>query len=151
MRGKEYLAAIRADGDILVLETMYFADEIRNPKKELEDIPGRTSARGKELKVAEQLIDAMSEKWRPADYHDSYTDRVKELVNAKRKDKEIKVADEAPEPTNVVDLMDALRQSVDASKKRPSKKAVALRKRAARKGTRTKTSNRKPGRGKKAS
>jgi DNA end-binding protein Ku len=116
MRGKEYLALVRADGDLLVLETMYFADELRDAKKEVADIPGSVSGRGKELKMAQELIGSMTGKWRPADYRDTYTDRVNDLIEAKRHDHEITVADEAPKPTKVIDLMDALQRSVEGAR-----------------------------------
>ena len=45
MRGKEYLAAIRSDGKLLVLETMFFADEVRDPRKELDRLPGKLPSR----------------------------------------------------------------------------------------------------------
>jgi DNA end-binding protein Ku len=134
MRGKEYLAAIRPDGDLLVLETMFFADEVRNPKEEIGELPGRTRAKPAEMKMATQLIDAMSGRWKPADYRDTYTDRVNDLIARKKAGKEVTVADEAPQPTNVTDLMDVLRRSVEAAGKRrggaaaknaPAKKAPA--------------------------
>lgn len=118
MRGKEYLAAIRADGNVLVLDTLYFADEIRDPKQQLDDLPGSGSARGKELRMASQLIGSMAGKWRPADYHDTYTERVKDLIEAKRTGSEVTAAEQAPEPTNVIDLLSALQRSVDASRGR---------------------------------
>ena len=101
MRGKEYLAAIRADGDLLVLETMFFADEIRDPHEELDRLPGKAKLSPKELKMAEQLIDSMTGPWKPADYRDTYTDRVNELIEAKKKGDEVTAAEEAPEATNV--------------------------------------------------
>jgi DNA end-binding protein Ku len=133
MRGKEYLAAIRADGKLLVLETMYFADEVRDPKEELDGLPSAT-AKPAEMKMAVQLIDSMSTKWKPNSYRDSYTDRVNALIEEKKKGKEITVAEPAPEATDVTDLMEALRASVDraksrragtAAKKAPAKKAPA--------------------------
>jgi DNA end-binding protein Ku len=116
MHGKEHLAAIRADGNVLVLETLYFADELRDPKQELTNLPGKVSFGGQELKMATQLIDSMSGRWRPGDYRDTYTDRVNKLIDSKRKNEEFEASPEAPEPTNVVDLMEALRRSVDEAK-----------------------------------
>jgi DNA end-binding protein Ku len=124
MRGKEYLTAIRATEDILVLETMYFADEIRDPQRELDRLPGRAKVQPAELKMAEQLIDSMTGPWKPEDYRDTYTDRVKELISAKKKGEEVTVAEAAPEATNVVDLMSALQASVEAAKQgRPSRRS----------------------------
>ena len=122
MRGKEYLTAIRSDQDVLVLETMFFADEVREPKEQL-DVPARAKAKPQELAMAMQLIDSMAGNWRPDDYRDTYTDRVKELISAKKKGEEVTVAEAAPEATNVVDLMSALQASVEAAKQgRPSRR-----------------------------
>jgi DNA end-binding protein Ku len=129
MHGKQHLAAVRADGDVLVLETLYFADEVRDPKAEF-DVPGRIRARPQELKMAVSLVESMSDDWRPDQYRDTYTDRVNELIEAKRSGAEFRPSEAAPEPTNVVDLLDVLRRSVDDARsgrgttKAASKKAA---------------------------
>ncbi len=116
MRGKEYLAAVRADGDLLVLETLFFADEVRNPRDQIENLPGRVGASAAEQRMATQLIRAMSTPWQPSRYRDTYTDRVNKLIKAKKNDEEITPASKAPRPTNVRSLMDALQASLDATK-----------------------------------
>jgi DNA end-binding protein Ku len=116
MHGKQHLAAIRASGNILVLETLFFADEVRDAKKMLDNLPGKTSFSKGELAMATQLIKSMDETWKPEQYRDTYTDRVNDLIEAKRKGNEVKVADQAPQPTNVVDLLEALRRSVDSAR-----------------------------------
>jgi DNA end-binding protein Ku len=118
MRGKEYLAAIRADDGLLVLETMFFADEVRDPKKEIDRQPGRSKAKPAEVKMAVQLIESMARAWKPADYSDGYTARVKALVRQKAKGGKVKEAEPAPEATGAADLMEVLRSSVEAAKKR---------------------------------
>jgi DNA end-binding protein Ku len=130
MRSKEYLAAVRADGDLLVLETLFFADEVRDPHKEIDNLPGRMRASREELRMAGQLIEAMSGPWRPSDYRDTYTDRVNELIDAKAHDTVVTPSDEAPEATNVVGLTDALRASLDAARKPPRGGRPAARKKA---------------------
>ncbi|WP_345636198.1 non-homologous end joining protein Ku [Rugosimonospora acidiphila] len=117
MRGKEYLAAIRPDRELLVLETMFFADEVRDPRKEINRLPGRAKPRPQELRMAEQLIDSMSTTWNPKDYQDTYTDRVNDLLDAKVGGGEVAVAEKAPTATNVTDLMEVLRRSVEAAKR----------------------------------
>lgn len=113
MRSREYLSALRADGDVLCLETMYFADEVRDPSKEVEVRPSGEPAKERELAVALSLIESMATKWDPAGYHDRYRARVEELIAQKvRGEQVLTVAREAP-ATNVVDLMDALRRSVE--------------------------------------
>ena len=122
MRGREYLAAVRTDGDILVLETSFFADEVRDPHQQITDLPGRVTLSRQELDMARQLIDAMSGPWKPADYRDTYTDRVNHLIDAKKNDQEFQPAEEAPAATNVVDLAKALQSSVEAARKGSGRK-----------------------------
>ena len=147
MRGKEYLATIRAQDKVLVLETMYFADEIRDPAKELNDLPAKSSA-GKQLSMASDLIEAMSGEWKPSAYKDTYTEQVKKLVETKRKGKEVVFTEEEPEATTPTDLVSALRASVEAArksrttKKTPAKKAAA-KKTTAKKATAKKTTAKK--------
>jgi DNA end-binding protein Ku len=116
MRGKEYLAAIRPEDTVLVLETMFFADEVRDPRKALSTLPRDVKFGGQEVKMAEQLITSMSATWDPKDYHDTYTQRVKKLIAAKRKGREVVAEAEPPEATNVTDLMEVLRRSVDGAR-----------------------------------
>ncbi|XVV16333.1 Ku protein [Actinoplanes sp. CA-131856] len=147
MRGKEYLAAIRADGDLLMLQTMYFADEVRDPKDQIDSLPRRNAAKPAELHMAQQLIDSMAGKWRPADFRDTYTDRVNKLIDEKKAGKEITPAAEAPEPTAATDLFEALRRSVEAAKKgrANSKTASSVRGSTAPKRKSTKSAEGKAG------
>jgi DNA end-binding protein Ku len=71
MRGKEYLAAVRADGDVLVLETLFFANEVRDPHQQISNLPGRVDLSPQELTMAHQLVDVMSGSWEPSDYRDT--------------------------------------------------------------------------------
>lgn len=149
MRGKEYLATIRADDKVLVLETMFFADEIRDPDEELGTLP-RKSGAGKQLSMAVDLIEAMSGEWKPAAYEDTYTERVKELVKSKHQGKEIVYSEEEPQATNPTDLVAALRASVEEARKSrgarkktgPAQKTTA-KKTPAKKTTATKTAAKK--------
>jgi DNA end-binding protein Ku len=117
MRGKQYLAAIRPSDGVLVLETMFFADEVRDPSRELDNLPsGNTKVQPKDLKMAVSLIEAMSSKWDPKNYEDTYTARVEQLIEAKKKDEEI-VVEELPDTSGeVLDLLEALQKSVDEAK-----------------------------------
>jgi DNA end-binding protein Ku len=124
MRTKEYLAAIRPMDGILALETMFFPDEIRQAS-EVENVPVRAKAGERELKMARQLIGSLATDWDPKRYHDEYRERVLKLIRDKAKGKEV-VLPEAPEPSKVADLMEALRQSIEATKKgkRPTEAAA---------------------------
>lgn len=123
MRGKEYLAAVRADGGLLALETLFFADEVRDPRAEIDTLPGRVKLSQQEVRMARQLVDTMSGPWTPSEYRDTYTDRVNELIEAKKNEKEFQPAAEPPAATNVSDLTAALQASVDAAKKTREKPA----------------------------
>jgi DNA end-binding protein Ku len=147
MRGKEYLASIRAYDKVLLLQTLYFADEIRDPAKELGTLPAKSSD-GKQLSMAVDLIEAMSGSWRPSEYKDSYTERVKELVESKRKGKKIVFTEEEPpEATAADDLVAALRASVESAKARrggaTTRKKTTAKKTATRKPTAKKAAAKK--------
>jgi DNA end-binding protein Ku len=72
MRGKQHLTALRAEERLLVLQTLRWADEVRDPDKELPELPSRHAGKGKELTLAIQLVDALSAPWDPGRYHDTY-------------------------------------------------------------------------------
>ncbi|MDQ4103053.1 MAG: Ku protein [Actinomycetota bacterium] len=116
MRGKEYLTAIRADGDVLALHTLFFADEIRNPVDQLDTLPERIATGGKELDMAITLVESMSGPWQPQDYRDTYTERVEQLIDDKLRGHEIVAAAEPPEATEVPDLLEALRRSISSAR-----------------------------------
>jgi len=118
MRGKQYLVAIRPQRDVLMLETMFFADEVRDPHEEIDKLPAGHTFRGRELQIAEQLIGSMATPWKPENYRDTYRERVEELVESKRHGEEIVTEGAPPQETNVVDLMEALRRSAEAARGR---------------------------------
>jgi DNA end-binding protein Ku len=137
MRSKEYLAAVRPQGDVLTLETMFFADEVRDAVEEIETLPVPQSFGKKDLDMAVSLIDSMTATWDPTNYRDTYRDRVNELIEAKRRGDEVVVEGESPPEADVVDLMEALRASVDAAKSghhRPGNAHRAGKLRARRRG-----------------
>lgn len=116
MRNKEYLVSIRPapKEGVLVLQTMYFADEVRAPKEELPNLPEKETFSDRELAIAGQLIDAMSAPFQAEQYSDTHRERVEELVASKHEGREIVL--EAPPPApKVVDLMAALEASVKAA------------------------------------
>jgi DNA end-binding protein Ku len=116
MRGKEYLTAIRADDGVLALQTLFFADEIRNPAELLDNLPQQNLARGKELEMATTLIESMSGPWNPQEYRDTYTERVERLIDDKRRGHEIVTEARPPAPTEMSDLLEALQRSVSAAR-----------------------------------
>jgi DNA end-binding protein Ku len=139
IRGNENLCLIRAKGDALVLETLFLAEDVRS-EAEIDEAVEAIEVREPELELARQLIDSLAGEWEPSELHSEYRENLRDLLEAKLKGEEISV----PEPVEdapVVDLMEALKKSVAASKNRsasddgakakkpaPKKRAAAGRK-----------------------
>jgi len=113
MRDREHLVVLRPSGDALIVESLYFADEIRDAEDVLGELPDDTAFADRELKIAEQLIESLSVDWKPDSYHDTYRARVQELIDSKREGRKVVTAKKAPR-TNVIDLMAALEESIAA-------------------------------------
>jgi DNA end-binding protein Ku len=113
MRSKEHLAALRVHGEVLALETMYFADEIRDPLQEIEVLPSGESPTRRELETAISLIESLSASWEPTKYHDRFRARVEQLIEAKRAGQQVVASRPKEADSNVVDLMEALQRSVE--------------------------------------
>jgi DNA end-binding protein Ku len=133
MRGKENLVLIRASQNGLMLHTMYYADEVRD-FGEIDKGASATIKTG-ELDLAQRLIDELSSKeFKPEQYHDEYRDRVLAIAEAKIEGKEITAAGPQIQRTQVIDLMDALKQSLEnrvskgdqARGKKPAVKATSI-------------------------
>jgi DNA end-binding protein Ku len=133
MRTKEYLATIRPLGAGLALETMFFPDEIRD-QGEVVGEGKKLAVAPRELDMAKQLIGSFEQKWDPTRLEDTYRDRVMDLIRKKARGEEI-VREEAPEPEGeVIDLMQALKDSLSSSRKagKGAGRAPASRRKAAR-------------------
>jgi DNA end-binding protein Ku len=120
MRNKEGLAVLRATDDIIILNRMRFAEEIRDIK-ELE-LPAKTKAKPAELKMAESLINQLSGKFDISKYKDTYTEQLMKLIKAKSKNKTGSVV--APHlkvvHNKTKDLMEQLKASLNTKKKKAS-------------------------------
>jgi DNA end-binding protein Ku len=114
MREKEHLAAIRPMTGVLVLETMFFPDEVRGAN-EVENLPSDVEIDRKQLDMAVQLIDSLATSWNPERYRDTYRERVLELIERKAEGRDVATEEPKTEP-RVRDLMEALRASVEAAK-----------------------------------
>jgi DNA end-binding protein Ku len=114
-RDKEHLAALRFSGDAFVLETMYWPDELR--AADFGDTKVDHKVRAQELEMARQLIANLTADWDPEEYHDEYREAMLKIVEAKINGEEIEVIEAEP-TAKVVDLMEALKASVAAAKKR---------------------------------
>ncbi|HXI60415.1 MAG TPA: Ku protein [Polyangia bacterium] len=142
MRTKEYVVCLRPFEEVLALQTMFFADEIRNPK-DLADLPRKPVLQAKELALANRLIDGLSAPWDPSALRDTYRDRVMKLVAKKAKGQEIITDQPAGEGAGagkggakIVDLMSALKATLASNETgggahrrqaRPARRAKAAR------------------------
>jgi DNA end-binding protein Ku len=121
IKTKQHLAAVKPKGDSLVLELMHFPDELLEP--EGLDIPHREQVGKKEMDMAKSLVETMSGKWKPDEFHDEFRERLEELIEKKVKSggKELPgPRAKAKKPTNVVDLVAVLQKSIAESKKKPA-------------------------------
>jgi DNA end-binding protein Ku len=116
MRGKEYLALIRPWRRVLALETLYFADEVRDPEDLIDSLPRETRSDSRELKTAVDLVRQLRTDWEPEKYEDRYRVRLLEIIEEKAEGNEIHVEEPADEGGEVIDLMEALRRSIDQAK-----------------------------------
>ncbi len=114
IREREYLATLRAQDDVLVMETMYWPDEIREPAFEL--LEEEIEVRDEEVAMASMIIDNLTSPFDPSQWTDESREAVEEMARLKVEGQEIVRADEQPQPTGVVDLMEALKASVEATK-----------------------------------
>jgi DNA end-binding protein Ku len=140
IRGNENFVLIRPKDDALVLETLFLAEDVRS-QAEIDEAVEAVDVKGPELDLARQLIDSLVGEWQPGELQSEYRASLREMLEAKLAGEEIA----KPEPVAeapVVDLMEALRKSVAATKggaesgdgaKAPAKKGTPRKRAAARK------------------
>jgi DNA end-binding protein Ku len=115
LRRREHLAAIWAASGIVRLETLFYADEVRNPG---EVAPPDVDVSDRELDVAKQLVGFLAAEWEPSRYRDTYRERVLELIGSRVAGDQVVREERQPEPASrVPDLLSALRASVEEAKR----------------------------------
>ncbi len=112
LRNRETLCLIRVTEDALILELLHWPDEIRKPAE--LDVK-KSDVDEKQLKMAESLIDLLADEFKPDEYHDEFREALKMKIEEKAEGHQAQPAPEA-EPAKVIDLMEALRASVEAAK-----------------------------------
>jgi DNA end-binding protein Ku len=122
MHQREYTVFIRPRSHGLTVHTMYFVNEIRSVEgygKISQDV----KLRPQEIKLAEQLVETLAEDFKPEQYHDTFQERLKALIEAKREGKTI-VEEEPPKRAPVIDMMEALKRSLQQSEAQRQKKPM---------------------------
>ena len=125
-QGREKLCLIRPKGDALALETLFLAADVYS-QAEIEEAVDETSVKGPELALAQQVIESLSGEFEPSELQSDYRRDLRALLEAKLAGEEIAAAPEPAEEAPVIDLMEALRRSVEEAKgaKQPAKKPAA--------------------------
>jgi len=119
LRAKQYLCVVRAVGNGLMLSTMLYADEIV-AQSSLEGIPQKQETpREQELKMAEQLVQSLTTHFEPEKYRDEYREKVLDLIKRKAKGERITLPPPPREPSKVVNLLDALKASLEQTRRPP--------------------------------
>jgi DNA end-binding protein Ku len=136
--GKENLCLIRPHGDTLALETLFFAEDVRS-RAEIEEAVEETEVQEAELELAQQVISSLVGEFEPADFENEYRRDLRAMLEAKLAGEEIAMPEPVPE-TPVVDLMEALRRSVEAQ---GGRKPAAPKKRSGRASTNRRAAARK--------
>lgn len=143
IRGKGATVAVRAEGKGLLLQTLHYADEVQKADKFFDDVPAKKSD-SELVALATELIEKKTKKFDPAAFHDQYTDALKELIEAKQEKRAPRAIEEAELPSNVINLMDALKRSVGkkgenaTQEKKPAKRTKRAAKSARRSAKRSK-------------
>ncbi len=125
MRNKAYLCTVRTLDNALVLSTMQYADEVL-PTSKLEGLPEQPPRpKGRELEMAEQLIDSLTTKFKPSKYKDTHREEVLALIERKAKGERIVAPPAAPKPGKTADLMAALKASLRAAERQANEDVEA--------------------------
>jgi DNA end-binding protein Ku len=116
MRNKQYLTAIRPLEGALAMSTMRFADEVV-PRSDVDGVPDRrTKPDQRMLRMANQLVDSLTTDWNPRRYHDTFTEELRERIEAKQAGKKLEIEPEEGAEPKVIDLMQALEDSVKGAR-----------------------------------
>jgi DNA end-binding protein Ku len=118
IRNKQHLACLRPYEGVLMLETMYYADEVRQPER----ADGKVEVRKPEVEMAKSLVENLSDTFDPSKYDDTYRKELLELLRAKASGEPLPPPEEEEEG-EVVDLMAALRESVERTQKAGRKRS----------------------------
>jgi DNA end-binding protein Ku len=127
MREREHLCCLRVNEDVLIMETMHWPEELRDAS--FDELRKRPKVQDRERKMARQLIQQLSDDFDPSQFKDEYHAALKKLIDKKVKGEEILVPEKTEQPGPVVDLMEALKASVEAARRGDKPKRASSAKR----------------------
>jgi DNA end-binding protein Ku len=126
LRGQEHFSLIRPYDNALALETLFVAEDVRSAA-EVEEAVGDIEVKEAEMELARQVIDSLAGDFEPTELVSEYRRDLRSMLEAKLAGEEIKRPEPEPEEAPVIDLMEALRQSVSEAQKKPAAKAKSGR------------------------
>lgn len=145
LREKQHLAALEVVEDAIVLSVLRFADELVDPAE--YKFPKATGIKAPEVKMARLLVNELASDWEPEKYTDDYRANLMRIIKARQKGKEVKITDDTEAPSsNVVDLMERLRASLEGTKGGRKKTAATRTPARAKAAGRGRTTKRKSSR-----
>jgi DNA end-binding protein Ku len=127
IKTRQYLAGVKPEDSVLILELMHFAEELADADK--LHVPKKLEAGKREMDMAKALVDSMSSKWNPEKYHDDYREAVMKVIEEKVEHGGEEIEEKpkkAPKPTKVIDLVQVLQKSLEqtgGAKKKSTTKA----------------------------
>jgi DNA end-binding protein Ku len=128
IREKEHLVSVRPHNGAMVMATLFFADEVRNTE-DIPELPVQAKVHPNEKKMALQLVEGMASGFDPAEFKDEYREALQKVITAKVDGEPVPTSE--PKEEKVVDLMEALRRSLEATRKEePARRTRRARPRA---------------------
>lgn len=121
LSSKERIIALRPCGNGLILDTLRYAYEVREAEKYFEDVPEKIAIDEEQLELAEHLIEKKSKKFEPKAFKDNYQEGLLEIIEAKLKGNKVKKSGESAKEDNVVNIVDALKRSLEQADKNAKK------------------------------
>jgi DNA end-binding protein Ku len=143
MRERQYICAIRPVGEGLALHTLHYIDEVHSPEDAMPSALSRAKSAAKELQIAEELVDSMTQKLDLSQFRDEYREQLEKLIERRKHGQKMVEVSELPDtaPPRTVNLMDALRRSLKSGSaggnghgdgRLPARKRIARPRRAIR-------------------
>lgn len=139
LRGKEELVAVRSSDNVLVMSTLYYADEVKNTEG-LEELKGSVDVTPEAIKLARQLVEGLHGSFEPEIYKDEYREQLLAIIEDRIEGREAVVVGAGPEPAKIINLMEALKKSLATTASQTAKPKAAPAKEEPRKPARKRAS-----------
>ena len=120
LRTREHMAILKAEEDVIVLNQMRFANELRSPDE--LDLPKEAGVSDRELDMAVKLVEQLTEPWEPEKFKDTYIEDLMRIIQEKVEGKEVEPVEDEPVPIEVTDLFSKLSQSLDMARNKSNGK-----------------------------